>query len=104
MTDIPIRAQLLTVRQVSIIIQVHPNTVLNYLAAGDKKLRAHNPNGDKKGLRITVDSLREYLKAYLLESFDEKTFEAQIDQATAPQHPKAPPARRTVSSGWVGRW
>lgn len=99
MTDIPVKPHLLTVRQVAIIIQVHPNTVINYLAAGDKKLKAHNPNGDKKGLRITVDSLREYLKSYLLESFDEKTFEENIDRAV---HQVTKPAARSVrSSSWV---
>lgn len=93
---------LLTVRQVAFIIQVHPNTVINYLSQG--KLKGHNPNGDKKGLRITEISVREYVKTYQLENFDEKIYERQIEQATHEQQAK--PARRVISQGpsWVKRW
>lgn len=98
LTEFKITAQLLTIRQVSIIIQVHPNTVLNYLAAG--KLKGHNPNGDKKGLRVTVSSVREYLKSFLIDNFDEKSFDSQVEELTQPAVQKAP-VRRHHRGGWV---
>lgn len=103
---IPIKAQLLTVRQVALIIQVHPNTVMTYLAQG--KLRGHNPNGagpGKKGLRITVTSVHDYLKGYLIEAFDEQAFEAQVQEITMPARAKAAPLRRAPRGGsWVRDW
>ena len=100
MTELPIRPHLLTVRQVSVIIGVHTNTVLNYIASG--KLKGHNPNGDKKGLRVTEASVRDYLRAYLLDSFDEKIFEADVDSAVHASAKTAHP--RQKSTGWVSRW
>lgn len=103
MTDIPIKAHLLTVRQVSVILQVHTNTVINYIAQG--KLKGHNPNGDKKGLRVTTLSVRDYLQKYILENFDEKAFEEQVEQATRPVHTKTVTAsRRPRTSSWVKSW
>lgn len=96
--DLPVKPALLTVRQVAFIIQVHPNTVLNYTAQG--KLKAHNPSGNGKGLRITVESVKVYLQKYLLESFDEKTFEDSIQTAVLPPEPKPRPRTR----GWVKNW
>jgi len=100
MVDIPIKPHLLTIQQVSIIIQVHPNTVRNYLAEG--KLKGHNPNGNTKGLRITVESVRSYLQAFLIDSFDEKTFDEQIQHVSS--HKPAPIRPVRKSTGWVRQW
>jgi hypothetical protein len=67
----------LTVRQVSNILHVHPNTVINYLRKG-RLLKGSVSNGDKKSLGITVESLEKYLREFLLESFDEKLFESSV--------------------------
>ena len=68
----------LTVREVSNILHVHPNTVTNYLAKG-RLLKGHDPNRDKKSLGVTVESLEKYLREFLLESFDEKLFESSVE-------------------------
>ena len=81
-----IKPQLLTIYQVSIIIQVHPNTVRNYVTEG--KLKGHNPNGNFKGLRITVESVKKFLQNFLLEDFNEQLFEKEIDKVSQPA-PKA---------------
>ena len=75
-----IKPQLLTIYQVSVIIQVHPNTVRNYVTEG--KLKGHNPNGNLKGLRITVESVKKFLQSFLLDEFNEQMFEKEVDKAT----------------------
>ena len=100
--DIQIKPHLLTVYQVSIIIQVHPKTVRNYIAEG--KLKGHNPNNyGAKGLRITVESVREYLKKYELDKFNKKEFEKQIEKIN--EFPPIPQKSiRRQGSGWVKNW
>jgi len=77
-----IKPQLLTIYQVSVIIQVHPNTVRNYVAEG--KLKGHNPNGNFKGLRITVESVEKFLQSFLLDDFNARMFENEIEKISPP--------------------
>ena len=95
MTALPIRPHLLTLRQVSVIIQVHERTVRRYIDEG--KLSGHNPNGDAKGLRIPVESVRAYLRMYLLDDFSDDAFDYQID---ALGRDLSRPGRRILSR-WV---
>ena len=99
--DIQIKPHLLTIYQVSIIIQVHPKTVRNYIAEG--KLKGHNPNNyGAKGLRVTIESVREYLKKYELDKFNKKEFEKQIEKISEPR--ESPKSIRRPGSGWVKNW
>lgn len=63
-----LEGKLLRLDQVAQIIQVHPRTVRRYIDEG--KLKGHNPNPGRKGLRVTVESLREYLRKYELPNYD----------------------------------
>jgi excisionase family DNA binding protein len=94
MNDFPIRPHLLTIRQVAVIIQVHEKTVRNYIEEG--KLKGHNPNGKRNGatgLRVTVESVREYLKKFELDEFNEDEFNMQLQKISIPSR------RRIISSG-----
>lgn len=103
MTDMPIRPHLLTLEQVAIIIMVHPRTVRNYITEG--KLKGHNPNGNLKGLRVTVESVRAYLRTHLLAEFRDADFEETLHQAVE-KAPVCKPVmpRPSRGSGWVKRW
>ncbi|MFA6054027.1 MAG: helix-turn-helix domain-containing protein [Thermodesulfovibrionales bacterium] len=95
MTELSVKPHLLTIHQVSIIIQVHEKTVRNYIAEG--KLKGHNPNGVKpgvRGLRVTVESVREYLKNYELDEFNDDDFDKKISLIT-----QNASHRRIISSG-----
>lgn len=95
MTDLPVKPHLLTIYQVSIIIMKSERTVREYISEG--KLKGHNPNGIKngaKGLRITVESVKDYLRKFELDEFNDAEFDKTLDKIA-----QRPSKMRVISSG-----
>lgn len=97
MNEIQIRPHLLTLQQVAIILQVHIRTIRRYMEEG--KLIGHNPNGKGiRGLRVTVESLKKYLREYELDEFNDVELEDKIQVITQPQK------NQKRKPGWVRSW
>jgi excisionase family DNA binding protein len=97
MTDLPVKPHLLTIKQVAYIIQVHEKTVRRFIEEG--KLTGHNPNGIKPGatgLRITVDSVKNYLRRFQLDEFNDDDFDKKMISIVQNTN-----RRRIISSGII---